>query len=226
MPSPFTWLDLLTPDAPGARARLADVLGLAPVGPAVIGGLGGPDGPRLGVQALPEEEAPHALGQVIVEDVGAACARVAFLGGQVLLPPEHVDGYGDTAVIATSPRSVVALLAPRGWAPPSERGPGHVGWSLLVTPDAKADATALRAAFGWRLDGRVLVADGEPFGALIEAAALPDVPPQWLHLVRVADLAAAIARADARDMDVVAVEDGRGAVAVDEDGLAFGMWGG
>lgn len=224
MPSPFAWLDLLSPDPTAARARVADVLGLRPMGPAGLGALGDDGGPWLGVQGLPDDAAPHALGQVIVDDVDAVCRRLAFVRGEVLLPTEDVPGYGRLALVATSRASVLALLQPEAPVPSG----AAVAWSVLLSDDPKADATALRAVLGWTstADGPGLVLrDGSgPFGEVI--AAVPDLAPQWVHLVRVPDLAAAKRRAEAAGLTTaLTLPEGRGYVLVDEDGLAVGVAG-
>ncbi|MGI5917905.1 MAG: VOC family protein [Anaerolineae bacterium] len=104
--SGFVWHELMTTDVEAAREFYREVTGLTtdvgdyPMlmdGGQPVGGLVGPTGqgpvwPSGGPEA-------HWIAYIGVEDVDAAVQRAQSLGGEILLPPVDVPGFGRAAVL-------------------------------------------------------------------------------------------------------------------------------
>jgi uncharacterized protein len=103
----FNWHELMTTDTEGASEFYREVAGLKvsligpyqmlmagdqPVGGLVGPGVEGPAWPSGG----PE---PHWVAYIAVADVDAAAQRAGELGGQVLVPPTDIPGWGRVAVL-------------------------------------------------------------------------------------------------------------------------------
>jgi len=75
-----------------------------------VGGLIGPtdEGP-VWPSGGPE---PHWIAYIAVEDVDAAARRARDLGGQVLLPPVDIPGFGRAAVLRDPQGAAFGVFAP------------------------------------------------------------------------------------------------------------------
>ncbi len=102
----FVWHELMTTDTEGAQKFYQEVTGLTATpgpyqmvmaGEQPVGGLVGPrpEGP-VWPSGSPE---PHWIAYIGVGDVDAAAQRAQELGGQVLLPPIDIPGFGRAAVL-------------------------------------------------------------------------------------------------------------------------------
>lgn len=102
----FIWHELMTSDTEGARKFYDEVTGLKTtpgpykmlmVGEQPVGGLTGPrDGKAEWPSGGPQ---PHWIAYLGVDDVDVAAQKSQELGGQVLLPPMDIPGYGRVAVL-------------------------------------------------------------------------------------------------------------------------------
>ncbi len=115
----FIWHELMTTDTEGARAFYQQVTGLVATpgdyqmlldGDQPVGGLIGPtdEGP-VWPSGGPE---PHWIAYIAVEDVDAAARRASDLGGQVLLPPVDIPGFGRAAVLRDPQGAAFGVFAP------------------------------------------------------------------------------------------------------------------
>jgi uncharacterized protein len=107
MPHPgFVWHELMTTDTDSAQDFYREVTGLtvAPgpylmlmAGESPVGGLIGPtsEGPNW-PSGGPEA---HWVPYIGVEDVDAAAEGARKLGGEILVPPTDIPGYGRVAVL-------------------------------------------------------------------------------------------------------------------------------
>lgn len=102
----FVWHELMTSDTESAQAFYREVTGLAVTpgeyvtllaGQRAVGGIIGPtsEGP-IWPSGGPEA---HWVPYIDVEDVDAAAERARELGGQVLVPPTDIPGFGRVAVL-------------------------------------------------------------------------------------------------------------------------------
>lgn len=120
----FFWNELVTPDPDGCKTFYAELVGwkvrdvdLPPgpgpatysifmVGDRDVGGMFKMAGP--GWQGVP----PHWMAYVAVDDVDAACAKVAGLGGRVHVQPTDIPNVGRFCVIADPTGAVISLITP------------------------------------------------------------------------------------------------------------------
>jgi uncharacterized protein len=116
----FNWHELMTTDTEGAREFYREVAGLtaAPVGQyqmlmageQPVGGLIGPGAEgAIWPSGGPE---PHWVAYIAVEDVDTAAQRAGELGGQVLVPPTDVPGFGRVAVLRDPQGAAFGVFAP------------------------------------------------------------------------------------------------------------------
>src|SRR3954469_1609249 len=159
-PGTFSWVDLATSDAEGAKAFYGGLLGWQfedmpipdspPYSMATIGG--------RTVAALylkRDEQAPPAwLSYVTVEDADAAAARAAELGGTGISEPCDVPEAGRMAVLQAPAQAVFAIWQPRGSIGAQVvNEPGALALNQLNTSDAQAAQAFYGGLFGWTFEG-------------------------------------------------------------------------
>ena len=152
-----------------------------------------------GGMAAPPGVPAHWMTSMGVEDADAAAAKIAELGGKVLMPPTTVPDMVRFAV-AMDPQGasfgVVQGLGPSATIPPYEGHPrpGTFCWDELHTKDIEAAKKFYSALFGWT--GKTGEGDaqywhwqnrGKDIGGMM-ALTKPPVPPNWLSYVSVADV--------------------------------------
>lgn len=217
----FAWHELMTTDAPAARAFYTHVVGWT----AQDGGmqdvaytllLAG-DVMAAGLMALPPQAAgapPGWMGYVEVADVDATAAQATTLGGTVHLPPHDIPTIGRFAVIADPQGAVIALFHPEGTPPPPPpmMAPGSVGWNELMATDMPTVWTFYAAMFGWTKGEamdmgpmgtyQLFAANGTVCGGMMTRPA--ETPgPYWAYYFTVPDIDAAAARATAAGGTIV-----------------------
>jgi len=119
-PGSFSWTELLTTSAEGARRFYSQLLGWTfsevPMGPGMTytvfqvgdkpsAGMMQMEGPQF--QGVP----PNWLSYVSVADCDAAQARAAELGAKVLVPPQDVPNTGRFSVLEDPAGAVFAVIA-------------------------------------------------------------------------------------------------------------------
>jgi|Tabmets5t2r1_1033131.scaffolds.fasta_scaffold08366_3 uncharacterized protein len=235
----FSWVDLGTTDAAGARAFYGGLFGwqtedmTSNQGTYTMCRLQGRD-----VAGIHEHAADQGTGwgsSVSVDDADRATARARELGATVLAEPFEVLGAGRTAVLRDPAGAVVSLWQPRGHA-----GAGLVNevgtwtWNELSTADVPAARAFYRELFGWdavdvpgplprtsfRL-GELLV------GGAHAPAPQEDPRPRWTVSFRVADADRAAERVEQLGGSVLLppmdVPVGRFAVVADPAGASFSI---
>lgn len=213
----FVWYELGSADARAAQAFYAALIGW---GSATWGGDPGGypmftvDGAAVGGfhQLSPEAVAggcPNAwLAYVGVEDVDATLARAVALGASVHVPARDLPGIGRMAVFQDPQGAMLALFSAEDDCGPE--GPemttlGAIGWHELSTTDLEAAWTFYRELFGWQVARdmdmgpeygtyRIFQSRGDTRGGVF--AAPHGAPVGWLLYFRVADMQAALARAE------------------------------
>lgn len=233
----FVWHDLVTTDPEAAAAFYGGVLGWTWERPGDgawrVAHAG--DHRVAGLLPIGEGASPHWLCHVAVDDPAQVCRRLAFLQGQVLLPPDAETG--GTAVAADPAGAVFGIVG--GEAVGDESPPGAVAHHELLGPRPDLGARVYRTLLGWTAGPPVrigtgdrisLSAGGRPVATLSAWPSSDAVPPQWVPYVRCADLAGAVARARAAgatllDPDHALPGQGAAALLSDPQGAVFGLLG-
>jgi uncharacterized protein len=213
----FVWYELLTTEVDAAKAFYADVVGWG-AQEALTGGpaytLFTTQGTSVsGLTGLPEAARqsglrPSWLGYVGVDDVDAAAARIARLGGAVHVPPTDVPAISRFSVAADPQMATIAVLkwVHGGEAPRCDLdAPGRVGWHELLATDWEKAFAFYREVFGWqkvRTDAsapgtyQLFSAGGQTIGGMFTKPA-SEPAPFWLFYFNVGDIDDAIGRVKA-----------------------------
>lgn len=250
-PGKFVWIDLVAADVAAAEKFYGGLFGWTFTrvgdGPARYT-LAYQEGyPVAGIAArapAPEPRATQArqawwIAYMSVDDVDRAAADVIARGGRTLIPARTLEGRGRMAVLADPDGAPFGLLKSSSGDPPDFRAePGEWIWAVYQSPDAA------RAAAFYQDVGKYEVVPGEPVGDAgtfglqadgFARASLVEIPPgrtelrpEWIYFVRVADVAASVAKAVALGGRVVApprpdLLDGRLAVITDPGGAPLGL---
>lgn len=243
----FCWFELGTTDQDGAKAFYSKLFGWQTVDTPLPPEMGGVytmfmlDGNEVGaVYKLGPQMAgvpTHWMSYVSVEDVDAAAARVADLGGEVLMPPFDVMNHGRMTAFKDPTGATLSL-----WQPKEHFGAdlmfatGSVCWCELATRDAARAKEFFTKLFGWKTKDSELMAytewiNGEtPIGGMIpqDGPQWEGVPPHWLLYFTVEDADATAAQAlEAGGKVIMAPTDipgtGRFTVLSDPQGGVFAV---
>ncbi len=210
----FCWYELVTTEPEAAAAFYADVVGwsAADAGRETVRYtiLSVAGAPVAGVMALPsdgcpEEARPGWIGNIAVEDVDAAVAKVERAGGKSYCPPSDIPGVGRFVTVADPQGATFILFNPVPERQRQRAAPmslGHSGWHELHADDGEAAFASYSDHFGWTKAEalemgqigtyQLIKADGPPFGAMM---ASPDGrPPGWLFYFVVHAIEPAIGR--------------------------------
>lgn len=242
-PGAFSWVDLGTTDADGAKAFYQALFGweakdmpagegamytMLFVGDDAVGALYG--------QGDGAAEPPQWLSYVTVERADDAADAAATLGGSVLGQPFDVLDAGRMALLQDPTGAVFAV-----WEPHGHIGAGRVNdasclcWNDLVTSDPDGAIRFYSALFRWEvaeLDGaggyRIIRNDGRSNGGVMPADLFGESGGSyWLAYFNAGDLDAALATATGAGGRVIAgprvVPAGRFAVLADPQGAVFGL---
>jgi len=212
----FIWYELMTTDMAAAKAFYAEVMGWRAQDVPIPGKdfalfIAARDWVS-GVMHLPEDARrmgakPGWIGYVAVDDVDAAAARVAQLGGIVHIPPTDIPDISRFAIVADPQAAMFALFKGNKplQRPQVEQGRGHVVWHELIGADAKAFAFYAEI-FGWRKanadagqmdDSYQLFSAGtQTLGGILGRSAAALVP-FWLYYFSIGDIDAAAKRVTA-----------------------------
>lgn len=221
------WFELMTPDPDAVRAFYRAVVGWdiaasgSPVGTGQMdyrmiqrsdGGIAG------GVLTMSQDMIDHGarpgwLAYFEVDDVPAAVARVAQLGGAEHMPPRTLD-VGTMAMVADPQGAPFYLMDP---IPPADRANSqsdvwdrekaqHCRWIELATSDAPAAREFYRTLLAWRFDNvmpmgkagdYLFIQHGNDQLGAISPIMRDGRPAEWLLYFGVGDIGAAFAAAQA-----------------------------
>ncbi len=162
----FVWYELLTSDPDAAQAFYGPLLGwdFAPSDtPGMDYRLFSVSGDQIGgLMALDPEMVeggarPMWVGYIEVEDADAAAARIAELGGQVMLAPQDIPGVGRFA-FAADPNGAPFYVMQGNGEPSHSFGRhaprvGICAWNELYAADANAAKAFYMTLFGWGQEG-------------------------------------------------------------------------
>jgi uncharacterized protein len=150
---------------------------------------------------------PHWMPYVWVDDVDAAVAKTAEMGGKIIAPPMDVPNVGRMAFIQDPQGAHLAIFTGdehQGAARLAPK-PGTFSWTELLTTDAAGarefycrllDWTYEEVPMGPGMMYTVFQVDGKPSAGMMQmfSPQFEGVPPNWLSYVSVADCDAAVAR--------------------------------
>jgi predicted enzyme related to lactoylglutathione lyase len=236
-PGTFSWVDLGTSDAQGAKAFYGGLLGWdfedmpvpdsPPYSMASIGGR-----TVAALYGKRDEQAPSAwLSYVTVEDTDVIAARAAELGGTVISEPFDVMEAGRMAVLQDPTGGVFAVWQPRqSIGAQLVNDVGALCLNQLNTSDPAAAQTFYGELFGWTFQG--VQSGGQEYwginnGERLNGGMMQSEPSSWLAYFTSADLDASAARIGELGgrliVDPAPVPGGRIAVAADPQGAVFAL---
>jgi uncharacterized protein len=237
-PGTFSWVDLATSDADGAKVFYGGLLGW------VFEDMPVPDAPpysmaRIAGRAVAalypkrDEQTPPAwLSYVSVEDADAATARAAELGGTVISDPFDVLEAGRMAVVQDPTGAVFAVWQPRATIGAElVNDPGALCLNQLNTSDPGAAQSFYGALFGWSFQS--VESGGQAYwgisnGERMNGGMMQSAPSNWLVYFTSADIDASAAKIGELGGRVLVgpapIPSGRIAVAADPQGAAFALF--
>jgi predicted enzyme related to lactoylglutathione lyase len=242
-PGIFSWVELLTSDAEGAKAFYARVFGWEYDDMPVGDGGGTYSMAKLGdryVGALfQSDRQPPAWGSyVTVTSADEAAERAMELGATVMQGPFDVFDAGRMAVIGDPQGAVFAMWQPnRHIGAGLVNAPGALTWNELLTSDVAAAEEFYGGLFGWTshvmedMGGYHVIQNAGRWNGGISALApeMGDLPPQWSVSFGCEDVDRTVAEAEQAGGGVVVPgtqmgELGRFAVLTDPQGASFAVY--
>lgn len=243
VPGEFCWVDVQVNDAARAKAFYGGLFGWEAVdipmgesGIYTILKLHGQD-----VAALYEHREsgapPHWACYILVTNIEETCAKVASLGGELVMGPFDVSTSGRMAVVRDPQGAIVQLWqAGQHTGFGARREVGAICWTELMTTDIEAAKSFYGGLVGWTSEpfgGHYVVfklGDKTVAGGMNITPDMGPVPPNWMPYVQVADCDSAAAKAGTLGARTLvspqSIPDvGRFAVLQDPDGAVFGVLG-
>lgn len=238
----FSWIDLATTDAQGAKAFYTRLFGWeyadTPAGDGMIYSMALLDGSP--VAALAEQDTgeapPHWNSYITVDDLDTIVPRIGELGGTVVAGPFDVFDAGRMVVLSDPTGAFVAL-----WEAQESIGaelvnvPGALTWNDLSTNDADAAQSFYSELLGWTFrqvsqePPYWVISNGDRSngGMRVLTEEEAHFPPHWLpYFATDSADATASAATEAGGSVLVAPFDvpaGRAAVLGDPQGAAFAV---
>jgi len=247
-PGKLVFVQLVTPDLPGAERFYAGLFGWAfqdvagTRQPYAVAMSGGKIAAGLVQREMPAggHLRPAWLGYSSVGDVDAAVRTASAQGGKVLAPSHTIPGRGQEAVIADPQGAVFGVVASSSGDPADVLQPvGQWIWRSLITSDPAAGASFYHALFGFESmalpsssgETHLLLASEDYARATVNSypAGFSGEHPHWLNFVRVDDAAksAAVAASLGGHVLVAPRPDRHGgmiAVVADPQGAEVGLF--
>jgi predicted enzyme related to lactoylglutathione lyase len=246
-PGTFSWAELATSDADGAKAFYSGLFGWElednSVGDDMVytmARLGGKSVAAMFKQHEREQGIPpHWNSYVTVESADDSAARAKELGGTVLFDPFDVMEVGRMAVIQDPTGAIFQVWEPRQ-SIGAERvnDVGSLTWNDLATPDPDAAQSFYAGLFGWEFqkmspdyDYWVIQNGGRANGGvrrLEEQEVAGGTPPNWLPYFHAERLEDTLGQIDEAGGGTIVpprqLPAGRIAVARDPQGAVFALW--
>jgi predicted enzyme related to lactoylglutathione lyase len=249
----FVWYELMTEDAPAAKAFYEKVIGwgsqdmpmpgmadmtytLMKAGDVQVAGL-----MSLPPQAKAAGARPGWIGHVAVDDVDASAKQAQTLGGKVFREPSDIPGIGRFAVIGDPQGAVIFMFkGADGPTPPmlAEGTTGAIGWRELMAGDMPKVFGFYAEMFGWTQASefdmgpmgmyRLFAAGGgDPIGGMMTKPESTPMP-HWSYYFNVDATGAAIERLKAAGGTLIngpqQVPTGQWVgQALDPQGVMFGL---
>ena len=239
----FSWTDLSTPDADGARDFYGPLLGWEFVDEPIPEEAGGGvyrmariDGRAAAAMYETSERHPAWASYVTVDDVDAMAARAKELGANLMGEPFDVMTTGRMALVQDPTGAVFAMWQPRdSIGAEIVNAPGALSMNQLNTSDPEAAQRFYADLFGWRAER---VPGDTPYwgiyrGDRLNGGMMPlppgaPMPSHWLVYFGIDALEAAIERIASAGGSVMVgpqeVPSGRFVVAQDPQGAFFALF--
>jgi predicted enzyme related to lactoylglutathione lyase len=239
-PGTFSWVDLTTSDAAGAKEFYGALLGWDFEENEIPGGgtytmctVGGEY-----VAAIPgstDEHPPHWNSYVTVASADETAAKAEELGGELIERPFDVMEAGRMALLVDPTGAMLCI-----WEPGDSIGagrvndPGSLTWNELHTPDPAGALEFYTGLFGWNTEemapqegpSYTVVKVGERAnGGVMETQ--QGEPPNWLPYFAVEGRDRAAEEASglgAQELFRMEMPQGRIAVFSDPQGAPFAVW--
>jgi hypothetical protein len=236
-PGTFSWSELATSDADGAKAFYGKVLGWdfedVPIPDGSVYTMASRDGKQVGAMYQTADQPPHWNCYVTVASVDESAAKAGELGANVIAEPFDVMDVGRMAVIADPAGAVLCL-----WEALTSIGaqlvntPGALTWNDLLTNDAAGAEAFYGGLFGWTFaeipdaGGYRIIRNGERSnGGMMPR---DDSPPAWMPYFGHEDvdgLRGELEGLGARPLsDVIRMPQGSILPAMDPQGAVFAIW--
>lgn len=240
-PGTPTWMHLMTPDLEAAKQFYRQLFGWTYLDTGPDFGhyhfARARDHDAAGLAGMqPDDQMPSAWTIYLAsDDVAADAARVADLGGQVMVPPMEVGDTGSMAICVDPTGAVFGLWqAGRHTGASIVNEPGAMTWFEVNTPNAEAARNFYNQLFGLtahKMEGMDYYTlhrgDETLFGVLQMDENWQGIPPHWMGYFAVDDTDASLKRLQEADGSVrVPPFDtpyGRMAVVADPFGATFSI---
>lgn len=239
-PGTFSWVDLTTSDAAGAKEFYGGLLGWEFDDNEIPGGgvysmcrVGGES--VAAISPTTDQFPPHWNNYVTVASADDAAARAKELGGNTIEEPFDVMEAGRMALLQDPTGAALCVWEPREAIGATRvNDPGCLTWNELHSPDPGRALEFYTGLFGWgaeEMDG-----DGAPAYTIVKVGERTNggvmstqegEPPNWLPYFtvesrdRVAERAAELGASELHRMDM---EQGKIAVFADPQGAAFAVF--
>ena len=239
-PGTFSWVDLTTSDAAGAKEFYGSLLGWDFEDNEIPGG-GTYTMCKVGgeyVAAIPDstdDHPPHWNSYVTVAGADETAAKADQLGGEMIEQPFDVMEAGRMALLADPAGAMLCV-----WEPGESIGAGRVNdpgcltWNELHTPDPGRALDFYTGLFGWNIEA--MDTQGGPSYTIVKVGersnggvmdAQKGEPPNWLPYFAVEGRDQAAEKATglgARELFRMEMPQGRIAVFSDPQGAPFAVW--
>jgi predicted enzyme related to lactoylglutathione lyase len=189
-PGTFSWTELMTSDADGAKAFYAKLFGWdyddQPTGPdGPVYSMAQRDGHSVAALFGDDSQPPHWNCYVTVESVDETAQKATDSGGSLMHEAFDVMEVGRMAVIADPTGAALCLWEPRaGIGATLVNTPGAMAWNDLVTSDPESAVEFYGAVFGWTFEeipnagGYRVIRNGERSNGGIMP--MEQGPPNWM----------------------------------------------
>jgi predicted enzyme related to lactoylglutathione lyase len=246
-PGTFSWAELATSDADGAKAFYGELFGWeiedVAAGPDMtytMARIGGKEAAAMYQQGEREQGIPpnwHSY--VTVESVDDTAARAKNLGATLVQEPFDVMDVGRMAVIRDPTGAIFfACEARESIGARVVNVPGSLTWNDLGTTDPEAAERFYSELFGWAfqkvpgpVDYWTISNDGRSNGGMrvqSDQEVADGTPPNWMPYFAVESLEDTLAKIEELGGGVIvpprSLPAGRIAVARDPQGAVFALW--